>query len=147
MWQGIAMSDYNKRLVEHFIQLSWNTGRYNLLQHLVTHDFVYHTSFAEGFKEFDGFCDYLKDIRHAIPDIDVSIEELMAEGDKVISVSTFSGSFEKPVFGMQPNGKIVSFTGISTWEVRRGKVKSQNTLVDIAELQRQLMVPAQRKVG
>lgn len=141
------MSEFNKRLVEHFIQLAWNTGRYNLLEHITTHDFVYHTSFSEGFMDFESFCAYIKDIRHAIPDLEVSIEEMMAEGDKVITVSTFSGSFEKPVFGMQPNGKIVSFSGISTWEVRRGKVKSQNTLVDIAELQRQLSSTSNRKVG
>ncbi|WP_430459811.1 ester cyclase [Thalassolituus sp. LLYu03] len=134
------MSDFNKRLVEHFIQLSWNTGRFNLLRHIVSHDFVYHTSFAEGFKDFDGFINYLQEIRSALPDLDVSVEDIMAEGDRVITVSTFSGSFEKPVFGMQPNGLVVSFMGISTWQIRRGKVCSQNTLVDIAELQRQLAV-------
>lgn len=133
------MSEFNKRLVEHFIALSWNTGRFNLLRHIVSHDFVYHTSFADGFKDFDGFVDYIQDIRRAIPELDVSIEDIMAEGDRVITVSTFSGTFEQPVFGMQPNHRVVSFTGISTWQIRRGKVCSQNTLVDISELQRQLM--------
>ena len=132
------MSEFNKRLIEHFVQLSWNTGRFHLLRHIVSHDFVYHTSFSDDFKDFDGFVQYLQEIRQALSDLEVTIEDLMAEDDRVISVSTFSGSFDRPLFGMKPNGRIVSFTGISTWQVRRGKVCSQNTLVDIAQLQRQL---------
>src|SRR5690606_31210512 len=110
---GTQQVQHYKALVEHFIRLSWNTGKFNLLQQLVTPDYVYHTSFVEGFKDFAAFSDYVKEIRNAIPDLDVSIEELMVEGDKAISVSTFSGTFEKPIFGMQPNHRIVSFGGIS----------------------------------
>ncbi|MDK2779491.1 MAG: ester cyclase [Pseudomonadota bacterium] len=138
------MSEFNKQLVKHAVQLSWNTGRFNLLKHLICPDFVYHTSFAEGFMDFDGFAAYISKIRHAIPDLEVSIEEIMAEGDKVISVSTFSGTFEHEVFGYQPNQRIISFGGVSTWTIRRGKIASQNTLVDISELQRQLASSKER---
>ncbi|MAD45756.1 MAG: hypothetical protein CMI02_02645 [Oceanospirillaceae bacterium] len=137
---GENMESFNKRLVEHFIQLSWNSGRFNLLRHIVCPDFVYHTSFLEGFKDLEGFIQYVTEIRGAIPDLEVSIEDIMAEGNRVISVSTFSGCFEKPLMGMEPNHRVISFGGISTWEIRRGKVLHQNTLVDIAELQRQLNV-------
>ncbi len=133
-----TQSQHNKSLVEHFIRLSWNTGKYSLLQQLVTSDYVYHSSFSADFKDFAGFSEYVKEIRHAIPDLEVTIEELMSEGDKAISMSTFSGTFENPVFGMKPNNRIISFGAVSVWEFRRGKVCSQNTLVDIAELQRQL---------
>lgn len=141
-------TQHYKALVEHFIRLSWNTGKFNLLQQLVTPDYIYHTSFVDGFKDFSAFTDYVRDIRLAIPDLDVSIEELMVEGDKAISVSTFSGTFERPVFGMEPNNRVISFGGISVWEFRRGRVCSQNTLVDISELQRQLQEhPARRAAG
>lgn len=143
--QEVAMShssqvnaQHHKSLVEHFVRLSWNTGKFNLLQQLVTPDYVYHSSFAPDFKDFAGFSEYVKSIRHAIPDLEVTIEELMAEGDKAMSMSTFSGTFENPVFGFQPNNRIITFGAVSVWEFRRGRVCSQNTLVDIAELQRQL---------
>ena len=136
--QGYAMSDHNKQLVEHFINLYWNTGRFNLLRQIVTPDFVYHTTFAEGFKDVDSFVEYVKQIRTAIVDLDVSIEEIMAEGDRVITISTFSGSFQKPLFGFPPNNKVIGFSAVSTWEIRRGRVCSQNTLVDLAGLQRQM---------
>lgn len=127
-----------KSLIENFINLSWNSGRFNLLQQLATPDYVYRSSFIEGFKDFQGFVDYVKEIRAAIPDLDVSIEELMVEGDKAISVSTFSGSFEQPFFGITPSHRVISFVGISVWEIRRGRVCDQNTLVDVAALRRQL---------
>ena len=66
------------------------------------------------------------------------IEEIMAEGDRVITISTFSGSFQKPLFGFPPNNKVIGFSAVSTWEIRRGRVCSQNTLVDLAGLQRQM---------
>ncbi|MAK92159.1 MAG: hypothetical protein CMI08_08210 [Oceanospirillaceae bacterium] len=136
---GENMESFNKRLVEHFIQLSWNSGRFNLLRHIVSPDFVYHTSFVEGFRDLDGFIEYVSEVRSAIIDLDVSIEEMMAEGNRVITVCTFSGSFERPLMGMQPNHRVVSFSSISTWEIRRGKVVHQNTMVDLAELQRQMV--------
>jgi len=134
------MTDFNKRLVQHFIQLSWNTGRFNLLRHIVCPDFVYHCSTEEGFKDLEGFISYVTDVRAAIPDLEISVEEMMAEGNRVITVSTFSGTFENRLMGLEPNHRIISFGGISTWEIRRGKVAHQNTLIDIAELQRQLAV-------
>jgi len=134
------MSEFNKQLIQHFIRLSWNEGRFSLLRHLVCPDFIYHTSFSEGFMDYENFTDYLRQIRHAIPDLEVSVEEIMAEGDRVITVSTFSGTFENAVFGVEPNHRIISFGGISTWTIRRGKVAAQNTLVDIAGLERQLNV-------
>src|SRR5690606_20620920 len=145
---GTQQVQHYKALVEHFIRLSWNTGKFNLLQQLVTPDYVYDTSVVEGSKDFAAFSDYVTEIRNAIPALNASIEELMAEGDKAISVSTFSGTFETPIFGVQPHHRIVSFGGISVWEFRRGRVCGQNTLVDISELARQLQeVPSLQAVN
>src|SRR5690606_41977580 len=98
---GTQQVQHYKALVEHFIRLSWNTGKFNLLQQLVAPDYVYHTCFVEGVKDFAAFSDYVKEIRNAIPDPDVSSEALMVAADRVISVATLSGTVEQPIFGMQ----------------------------------------------
>lgn len=132
------MSSENKSLVEKHIDLSWNKGKYRLLQQIVAKGFRYQTTFREGFRDFDGYVEYVEDIRRSVPDLEVSIEDIMAEENKVITFSTFSGSFSKPLFGMPANGKVIAFSAASVWTIYRGKVIEQTTMVDLAGLQRQL---------
>jgi len=135
---GSGMSSENKSLVEKHVDLSWNKGKYGLLQQLVAKGFRYQTTFKEGFRDFDGYVEYVEDIRRAVPDLEVTIEEMMAEDDKVITFSTFCGSFNKPLFGMKANGKIIAFSAASVWTIYRGKIIEQTTMVDLSGLQRQL---------
>ncbi len=132
------MSSENKSLVEKHVDLSWNKGKFGLLQQIVAKGFRYQTTFKEGFRDFDGYVEYVEDIRRAVPDLEVTIEEMMAEDDKVITFSTFCGSFNKPLFGMPANGKVIAFSAASVWTIYRGKVIEQTTMVDLAGLQRQL---------
>ena len=132
------MSSENKSLVEKHIDLSWNKGKYGLLQQIVAKGFRYQTTFKEGFRDFDGYVEYVEDIRRSVPDLEVSIEEMMAEENKVITFSTFCGSFNKPLFGMPANGKVIAFSAASVWTIYRGKIIEQTTMVDLAGLQRQL---------
>ncbi len=135
---GRSMSSENKSLVEKHVDLSWNKGKFGLLQQIVAKGFRYQTTFKEGFRDFDGYVEYVEDIRRAVPDLEVTIEEMMAEDDKVITFSTFCGSFNKPLFGMPANGKVIAFSAASVWTIYRGKVIEQTTMVDLAGLQRQL---------
>jgi steroid delta-isomerase-like uncharacterized protein len=133
-----SMSSENKRLIEKHIDLSWNKGKYGLLKQIVAKGFRYQTTFKDGFRDFDGYVEYVENIRRAVPDLEVTIEEIMSEDDKVITFSTFCGSFNKPLFGMPANGKIIAFAAASVWIIYRGKVIEQTTMVDLAGLQKQL---------
>lgn len=132
------MSSENKRLIEKHIDLSWNKGKYGLLKQIVAKGFRYQTTFKDGFRDFDGYIEYVENIRQAVPDLQVSVEEIMSEEDKVITFSTFFGSFNKPLFGMPANGKVIAFSAASVWIVYRGKVIEQTTMVDLSGLQKQL---------
>ena len=132
------MNCENKSLVEKHIDLSWNKGKYGLLQQIVAKGFRYQTTFREGFRDFDGYVEYVESIRKSVPDLSVSIEEMMAEDNKVITFSTFCGSFQKPLFGIPANGKVIAFSAASVWVIYRGKIIEQTTMVDLAGLQKQL---------
>lgn len=133
---------HHKSLVEHFIRLSWNSGKYNLLKQIATSDFVCHQNNLDGFLDIESFINYVKEIRVAIPDLTINIEELVCEGNKAFSMTTFSGTFEKEAFGRKPNNCVMSFSCMSVWEFRRGKVLTQNTIVDMAALHSQVNQPA-----
>src|SRR5690554_3972911 len=137
---------HNKSLVEHFARLAWNSGKFNLLKQLVTAHCVCHHNNSDGFSDIDSFIDYVKAIRFAVPDLTVTSEDLVVEGNKAFSMATFSGTFERPALGRQPNNCILSFSCISAWEFRRGKVLAQNTIVDMFALRKQVNEPADFRI-
>ena len=57
------MSAENKSLVEKHIDLSWNKGKFGLLNQIVGKGFRYQTTFKDGYRDFDGYVEYVEDIR------------------------------------------------------------------------------------
>lgn len=128
----------NKKLVEKFIELTWNQGRFNLARNLVRRDFKYHASLLNQTFEYEMAAQMIQQVRHSMEDFEVMIEDVVAEGDRVVTQSTFCGTLVKPLFGFQPSSKIVTFAAVSFWKIKKGHVQSLSTLLDSAELMRQM---------
>jgi predicted ester cyclase len=58
----------------------------------------------------------------AFPDIHVTIEDLIAEGDKVVARWTGGGTNTGEMMGMPPTGKAFKVTGVNTFRISGGKV-------------------------
>jgi len=56
------------------------------------------------------------------PDYQTIIDDLIAEGDKVVARITMSGTNTGSFMGMPPTGKHVSFTGIYVARMANGKI-------------------------
>jgi steroid delta-isomerase-like uncharacterized protein len=87
------------------------------LDELYAPDFVYHPALQglEAYKQsielnFTGF-----------PDLRFTIEDQLAEADKVVTRWTFRGTHQGPFQGIPPTGKQVTITGISIFRVANGK--------------------------
>jgi steroid delta-isomerase-like uncharacterized protein len=128
----------NETVANTFIKLAWNKGHFNLLNAYVCKDFQYFTTFNERVLNFYEYVVYLSAFRRAMPDLELTIEDTMVKGDKAVVYSIVSGSIQKPFFGLPVSDKIISFSAISTFEIVKGKVKSLDTLIDIAGIERQL---------
>jgi predicted ester cyclase len=72
------------------------------------------------------------------PDLHLAIEDLIAEGDKVVVRFTWSCTHTVPIFGASPTGKYISWTGISINRLRDGKIVEEWANLDNLGLQRQL---------
>ena len=130
--------DHHKALVQKFIELTWNQGHFNLAKNLVCRDFKYHASMVNLTLEFDQAAAIIASVRASMEDFEVMIEDIVAEGNKVVTQSSFCGTLTKPMFGFQPNGNIVTFSAVSFWEIRKGHIQRLNTLLDTAEMMRQM---------
>src|SRR3954451_8280024 len=71
----------------------------------------------------------------------LTIEELIAEGDVVAARYTERGTFRAPAFGHQPTGKSYELVAMEWFEIREGKIRRRWGARDSAAQARQLGVP------
>ncbi len=125
-------------LAKIFIELGWNKGQYNLLRQYCTDNFHYHTTFNQQILDYAGYVAYVKTFRRCMPDLTLTIEEIMVKGEHAMVHSILSGTIEKPFFGLPASDKLITFSAISTVDVYKGKIKSLDSMIDIAGIQRQV---------
>jgi len=128
----------NKKLVEKFIELTWNQGHFNLARNLVRRDFKYHASLLNQTFEYEMAAQIMQHVRSSMEDFEVMTEEVIAEDDRVVTQSSFCGTLIKPMFGFKPSSNVVTFAAVSFWKIKKGQVQSLSTLLDTAELMRQM---------
>ena len=108
----------NKAIVRRFID-ALNTQDFSSLDELVATDYVDHTNQFRG----------LELVKQAItifykgfPDFHVTIEDIVAEGDKVWVRETETGNHTGEYRGIAPTGKKITFSCVDIFRVIDGKV-------------------------
>lgn len=101
-----------------------NQGNWAAVYELFSPDFVLHNASMtiqglEAYKQFVSM--YLT----AFPDAQSTIEDMIAEGDRVVTRQMFRGTHTGDLMGIPPTGKPVSGTGIVITRVANGKAVEQ----------------------
>ena len=78
--------------------------------------------------------------RTAFPDLRMTIDHLIGEGDLVALDYTATGTHDGPLLGIPPTGKKVTVRGMGLYRLREGKLVEQWGVNDIASLLQQLGV-------
>lgn len=127
-----------KRLVCQHIDLSWNKGCLALSERLHSKDFLYRSSFIGRPLNSGAFTQMVNDIRQAMPDLQVVVEECIAEGNKVVTWSTLIGTIEKPAFGYPPSDKVLSISAMAFWTLTpSGEIQEICTMFDMESFRAQ----------
>ena len=134
----------NKTVVKQYWEGKFNQRRPEILDEFQTQDVQYHSPSMQlnGIEEYkQAYNMYLS----AFHDTQITIEELIAEGDKVMSrVSmhcTHKGAFE----GIPPTGKELTLRAFTVFRLVDGKIAEEWELVDELGMMHQLgmqLVPA-----
>ncbi len=111
------------------------------LDELFVPDFVRHDP-AGGFRSREDYKQFLFSLLAALPG-QFTIEDLIAEGDKVVLRYTFHGTHQGQWRGLPPTGKPVTFTGIFIYRILDGKIVEGWENADALGLVQQLgLIPA-----
>ena len=132
------MSEENKAIVRKFLRM-FELGDPSIADEIVATDYYNHDApdpriGSEGVKAFvTGF-------KNAMHDAQVNLEYQVAEGDRVVSRYTWSGTHQGEFFGVPATGKRVSYTITATMRIAGGKIREVWTNWDQWGLMQQLGV-------
>jgi steroid delta-isomerase-like uncharacterized protein len=136
------MSKQSKTLTRRIFEEMQSQGNLAIADDIFASDFVNHTPFGdmvgpEGAKQF------VTKLRTGFPDLQVTIEEQIAEGDKVATHWTARGTHQNEFQGIPATGKQMEIRGIVISQIADGKIVEQWGNPDVLGLMQQLgVVPA-----
>lgn len=112
----------NKTIAERFNEDVWGRGDEAALEELLAPDFIDHGAYPGQPPGREGHKQILAAFRSAFPDLSVTTDDIIAEGDKVVSRWTARGTHRGELMGIPPSGNEVTFTGIDVLRIAEGKV-------------------------
>jgi len=119
---GDVMSvEENKALVHRWVE-AVNKKNMAVFDEIFAANYVVHTSGVEETLSPESAKQLTTSFLIAIPDLHFTVEDLIAEGDKVVTRWTSQGTYKVEFMGIAPTGKQVKQTGISIYHIVEGKV-------------------------
>jgi steroid delta-isomerase-like uncharacterized protein len=137
------MSEDNKARIREFIDRVLTAGEIDATGDYFHDDVVEEVPFPGQGPGLHGLEETLTRIRHAFPDSKWSVEEQIAEGNKVLTRFTWSGTHRNEFLGIPATNRPVRVWGMVIDRFEDGKVKSTRILLDTLSMMQQLgVVPA-----
>jgi len=140
------VEEQNKEVVRRYWNGKWNERRPEILDELQTSDVVYHSPSMEmnGLEEYKQvYSSYLS----AFQDTQITIEELIAEGDKVMTRITMQGVHKGELGGIVPTDKTLTISGFTVFRLVDGKIVEEWEILDELGMMQQLGMELKPKEG
>ena len=130
-------AEENKALVRRFVEEFWNEGNMSAADELMAIDAEIHMPTGE-MVDLDGLKRFASTFRGSFPDWHSTLEELVAEGDRVAERWTGRGTHRGELQGIPPTGKRVEAPGSVFYRIVGGKIVEFRGQLDMMSLMRQL---------
>jgi steroid delta-isomerase-like uncharacterized protein len=135
------MSEENKALVRRSFEEVFNQGNLDAVEEIFASDHVLHDpSSPEEIRGTEGMRHYVSMYRTAFPDLQQSIEDQFAEGEKVATRLTGRGTHQGDLMGIAPTGNRVEAPGIVINRISGGKIAESWANYDAMGMMQQLGV-------
>lgn len=106
-------TEQNKAKIRYYFEEVWNKGNLAAVDEVVDANLVDHNAPPGLPPGREGHKLFVQAFRTAFPDLNFTIEDLLADGDKVIARFTSRGTHHGDLMGIPPTGKQITVTGIS----------------------------------
>ena len=125
-------AEENKQLVRRWFA-EIDQGNLDAIEELVSADYVDHNPPFPGLPPGrEGISQANLLLRSAFSDVVHTLEEQLAEGDKVMTRLTVRGTFTGEFLGYPPNGQVVAIGGITVHRIANGQLVEHWAQADMA---------------
>lgn len=117
----------------------WSEGTLDFIDEYVDPDYVEHNNASpEPVRGREGYRENIQMVRTAFPDLDVTTEHIVFQGDLAFNHYTITGTHDGPFMGIEPTGNDITVTGMSLGRFEDGRVVEGWTNADVFGMMQQL---------
>ena len=143
MPEQLSEGERNKAVVRRFIEEVQNRKDWAAYDELNAPDFVNLSAPPGVPADREGGKMFLTAFTNAFPDSHISVDDMIAEGDRVVTKKTMTGTHTGEFNGIPPTGKRVEIQYVDILRVRDGRIIEHWLSMDQLDFMRQLGVIAQ----
>ena len=127
----------NKELVRRWMTGIWEEGNTQLLKELAAENYSY---YAPGQGEFrdESFVGFVNAVRAAIPDLNNTFEEQIAEGDTVVTRGTTRGTHQGAFGDIAASGNAIEVPWAMITKIKDGQIAAEWEIFDTLTFMTQL---------
>jgi steroid delta-isomerase-like uncharacterized protein len=142
------MSEKNKEFIRRWFEEVWNKGREEAIDEMFAADGLAHG--LEGEEPIRGvaaFKPFFHKFRAAFPEIKVTVEDVLTEGDRVAARCSVRGLHRGDALGFAATNQPVEFDGMTIARIRDGKIVEAWNNFDFMKMFQQLNALTLRQDG
>ncbi len=115
-------SEQNKLLIRRYIEQVVNTGHVDRIDQFISPDYTEVYDSKRYPLGIEGAKEHILGVRRTYPDLTLTIEQQIAEGDWVVSCITARGTHRGEWMGIKPTGKVLTYTGVNVDRIVDGRI-------------------------
>ena len=135
-------AEQNKMSIRRWVEVAWNNGNLAVADEVYSADYLLHDP-ARPIHGPEALKQFVATFRSGYPDLHATIEDMIAEGNKVVWRYTVRGIHQGEFMGIAPTGKSITLTGILISRFADDKVvEDWNNYDALGMLQQLGVIPA-----
>ncbi|OFX15561.1 hypothetical protein A3K71_01485 [archaeon RBG_16_50_20] len=131
-------ADDNKTIIERFFEKVLKERNLSLLGDFVSESYVEHNPTPDQSVGIEGVRRHIQLFFTVFSDTEYRLEDIVAEGNKVVARWTLSGMHSGDFLGMPPTGTRIETSGIDIYYLQEGKIKEHWHEMDMLRLMTEL---------
>ena len=115
-------TEENKAIVRRMTEEFYNQGNIESAERFFADSYVHHDPASPQVRDRDGLKQVLRAFLAGCPDLHISIDQLLAEGDTVTKRWTYHATQSGDLAGLPPTGKRITMRGLELFRLEGGKI-------------------------
>ncbi len=131
----------NRATISRLYEEVFNMGKLEQAETLIATEYINHNPIGLGGKSgIEGFKQTVRALRFAFPDLRFEVEQMIVNGDQVVTRTTMQGTHKNSFMGIDPTDKKVTVSGFDIYRIADGIVAERWGTLDGLTLMQQMEV-------